>query len=311
VPGIKQAVDFFATEARGEPDVSAQTLANYFSDLEGDEAKDIRNIINQGKARGILDAIKKIESAQQVPEGEIREPNIFDEERKILFDLAKTDPALAERLFGPSMTFAGDPIDETDLQDEMNLDRGIYALGGRIGFADGPKDPSKRKFMKLMGILSLLPYGLGKIAKPVAKVAPVVGDTVKLGIDKLMLLVNKIKQFGTDVSPKLGTKEREKVITYEGKDGSEYELYEDLITGDIRVERNKTGVGSAGDKTFDTIEDKSTFEIKKGQADETTKGKTPPDEYDEGKAVFDQDGTVADFDEVDDSTIKAIEDEIN
>jgi len=35
------------------------------------------------------------------------------------------------------------------------------------------------------------------------------------------------------------------------------------------------------------------------------------DEYEEGKAVFDQDGTVADFDEVDDSTIKAIEDEIN
>ena len=35
------------------------------------------------------------------------------------------------------------------------------------------------------------------------------------------------------------------------------------------------------------------------------------DEYEEGKAVFDQDGTVADYDEVDDSTIKAIEDEIN
>ena len=67
---------------------------------------------------------------------------------------------------------------------------------------------------------------------------------------------------------------------------------------------------SSGD-FFDTIEDRSTFELRIGQADESTKGRKPPDEYDEGKAVFDQDGTVADIDDVDDATIKAIEDEIN
>ena len=168
-----------------------------------------------------------------------------------------------------------------------------------------------------MGIMSLLPFGIGKFAKPVAKVAPAVSEGVKLGMDKLLLLVDKIKKFGTDVSSKFGTKQREKVITYEGKDGSQYELYEDLATGDIRVERNKTGVGSSGDKTYDTIEDKSTFEIRKGEEfvkDEgldTQKVIKADDEYEEGKAVFDQDGTVADYDEVDDSTIKAIEDEIN
>ena len=35
------------------------------------------------------------------------------------------------------MTFFGDPIDSTDLQDEMNLDRGIYSQGGRIGYSSG------------------------------------------------------------------------------------------------------------------------------------------------------------------------------
>ena len=207
-------------------------------------------------------------------------------------------------------------------------EQGIYgpeidrtgAVGGgimRLGFADGPKDPSKRKFMKLMGIMSLLPFGIGKGFKMAEKAAPVVSEGVKLGMDKLLLLVDKIKKFGTDVSSKFGTKEREKVITYEGKDGSQYDLYEDLTTGDIRVERNKTGVGSSGDKTYDTIEDKSTFEIRKGEEVvkdeglETQKVIKADDEYEEGKAVFDQDGTVADFDEVDDSTIKAIEDEIN
>ena len=65
-----------------------------------------------------------------------------------------------------------------------------------------------------------------------------------------------------------------------------------------------------GDETFDTIEDRSIFEIKKGQGDETTRG-TPPDEYDEGKEVFGPDGTVDDIDEIDDRIIKEIEDEIN
>ena len=313
-PSIKPIVDYFATEARGEPDVSAQVLQNYFEGkLDSDESKNLQNIIRSDKAKGVLDAIKKIEAAEPSTEDE---PSIFDEERKILFDLAKTDTALAERLFGPGMTFAGDSIDSTDLQDEMNLDRGIYALGGRIGFAKGPMDPSRRYFMKVMAGIMSIPV-VGKFLKPAAKVVPVVQDGVKLGVDKLMLLVNKIRNLGTDVTPKLSTNERERVLTYEGKDGSEYELYEDLTTGDIRVERNKTGVGSDGERTFDTIEDKTTFEIKKGEeivkdeGMETQKTIQGPDEYEEGKAIFDQDGTVSDFDEVDDSTIKAIEDEIN
>ena len=184
------------------------------------------------------------------------------------------------------------------------------AEGGRIGFADGPDDPSKRKFMKLMGILSLLPYGLGKLVKPAAKVAPVVAEGVKLGFDKFMMLVNKIKELGTPTK-KVTQQEREVGYTYTGKDGSEYELVEDLTTGDIRVTKDKPGFTMSGDEAFDTIEDRSTFVLKKGQADETTKGKKPPDEYEEGKAVFDQDGTVADIDDVDDVTIKAIDDELD
>ena len=176
-PAVKPITDFFATEARGEPDVSAQVLENYLSDkIPQEEEKELRNIIDTGGARGVLDAMKKIESAQEVPEGAIREPNVFDEERKILFELAKTDPALAERLFGPSMTFAGDPIQQTDLQDEINLDRGIYALGGRIGFADGPDNPSRRMFLKLMGGIASLPI-VGKFLKPAAPVVQKLANT--------------------------------------------------------------------------------------------------------------------------------------
>ena len=125
-------------------------------------------------------------------------------------------------------------------------------------------------------------------------------------MDKLMVLVDKIKLLGKDVTPKYGTKEREKVTLYQGKDGSTYELSEDLSTGDIRVVRDVEGGATVGDESFDTIQDRSEFMITRGRADETTKGKKPPDEYEEGRAVFDQDGTVADVDDVDDAVIEAI-----
>ena len=184
------------------------------------------------------------------------------------------------------------------------------AEGGRIGFADGPDDPSKRKFMKLMGIMSLLPFGIGKGIKMATKAAPVVAEGAKLGFDNFLQLMIKIKAFGKE-DPARATLERQKATIYTGKDGSEYELIEDMSTGDIRITRDKPGMASSGDEVFDTIEDRSTFELRVGQADETTKGKKPPDEYDEGKTIFDQDGTPADVDEIDDATIKAIKDEIN
>ena len=204
-------------------------------------------------------------------------------------------------------------------QEEFGEDIQGAAEGGimRLGLAEGPdkkglKSPGRRKFMKdtgkLAGILALIPY-LGKFLAPVAK-SPAAVEGIKLGADKLMMLVDKIKKFGVDKTKSRATQDLQEVTIYQGKDGSEYELVEDLPTGDVRVTKEKQGMGSYGDETFDTIEDRSIFEIKKGQGDETTRG-TPPDEYDEGKEVFGPDGTVDDIDEIDDRIIKEIEDEIN
>jgi len=188
------------------------------------------------------------------------------------------------------------------------------AEGGRIGFADGPNDPSKRKFIKLMGILSLLPYGIGKMIKPAAKVAetaaPVVAEGVKLGFDKFMLLVDKIKKLGKQTDNITQT-EREVGYVYKGKDGNEYELVEDLTTGNVRVTKDKPGFISTADETIETIEDRSTFVLRRNQADETTKGRKPPDEYDEMKEVPGPDGTFDDVDEISDLSVKEVLDEIN
>ena len=118
-------------------------------------------------------------------------------------------------------------------------------------------------------------------------------------------LAEKIKFFG-EPRKTPSYKERVDEYTYRGKDGSDYELIEDLDTGDIKITKDKTGVGTYGDKSFDTIEDRTEMVFRKGQADETTKGKRPPDEYEEYKVEFDQDGTVADATDIDEFSKKEL-----
>ena len=209
-------------------------------------------------------------------------------------------------------------------------DRGILGVGvapsGNVGmqfrkqFKDGskPTSPGRRNFIKMMAGLASLPV-VGKLFKPAAKIAeagPVIKEGAKLGFDNFMLLVDKIKRLGKDISGKGATQERQKVTRYEGKDGSEYELVEDLTTGDISVTKDKPGGMTVGDESIDVIEDRSTFTIRKGEVGikdeglETQKSFKEPDEYVEGKTVFDQDGTPADIDDVDDKIINDIMDEL-
>ena len=176
----------------------------------------------------------------------------------------------------------------------------------------GPVDPSKRKFMKLLAGIASIPF-VGKylkLAEPASKVGIMATEGAKLGVEKLMMLINKIKKLGTSDKPRQ-TQDLQEVTIYKGKDGSEYELVEDLATGDVRVTKDKPGIQMGGDKAYDVIEDRSSFTIKKGRADETTKGKKPPDEYDEMQEVPSRDGTFDDFDDVSDQTIKEIDDELN
>ena len=173
---------------------------------------------------------------------------------------------------------------------------GISTLGGKpsVGFQfrkqfkDGsnPKDPSRRGFLKLMGGLAALPF-VGKYFKPAAKVAdkaaPVIQEGAKLGYENFMLLVDKIKRLGKPAD-NLATQERQRVIRYDGQNGNEYELVEDLTTGDISVTKDKSGFISTADDTIETIENRSTFIYKKGEDivdTKTGKSKRTPDEYEE------------------------------
>ena len=194
--------------------------------------------------------------------------------------------------FGPGPTFK-EPTIDTMPQPQLNpmmfnmpmMQRPMSQ--GIIGLKDGgPPNPGRRGFLKLMGGLAALPF-VGKYFKPAAKVAdkaaPVIQEGAKLGYENFMLLVDKIKRLGKPAD-NLATQERQRVIRYDGQNGNEYELVEDLTTGDISVTKDKSGFISTADDTIETIENRSTFIYKKGEDivdTKTGKSKRTPDEYEE------------------------------
>ena len=208
----------------------------------------------------------------------------------------------------PGQVFKNVPVDS----DRFNI-----GINFRKQFKDGskPKDPSKRSFLKLMGGLAAIPF-IGKYFKPAAKIAekaaPVIEEGTKLGFENFMLLVDKIKRLGKDVTKTSGTKEREKVTRYT-TDNNEYELIEDLSTGDVRIVKDRMGGTTIGDETFDTINDRSVLDYRSPKSfynNQTKKGGETLAEYDEVKEVANRDGTFDDFDEIDDFAVQEMLEEI-
>ena len=176
------------------------------------------------------------------------------------------------------------------LAEQEDMLRQSAAYGGRIGFADGPEDPDKRKFMKIMGGLASLPlvgrfFDLAQIAAPVAEKAVTTAQNVPSYFFKL---INKIKKFGKDETEIFSSQPREQVTTYRTSD-ADYELYEDLNTGSVQIKIRKGDPdGSSGYKEQELT-------LTKNQPDERT-GVVSSD-YDEYTVRPDTDGKMKDIDE--------------
>ena len=185
------------------------------------------------------------------------------------------------------------------LKDFDPKDRDPNAKGGRIGLKTGM---TRRAFLALMGSLGA---GIGAVksgllsltGKQAAKEVAKQTVTPTSPPPYFFELAEKIKKYGKP--SKTQPQERVNEYSYTGKNGDEYTMTEDITSGDIEIIKDKTGVASYGDKTFDTINNRSVMQYKsgKGMADEGTKG-TPADEYDEYEVVFDRDGTMADADDM-------------
>jgi len=137
----------------------------------------------------------------------------------------------------------------------------------------GPVNPSRRKFVKILGGLAAIPV-LGKFIKPAVKVAqnPEVARRFSGVPAYFTKLVEKIKMFGDD-APGLTSVEREV-----GKKYKDYELVEDLSSGEIIVKRNKQGVSMMGD---DMVEGTMQEEVMAFRPRKTTEDGIIPEEYEE------------------------------
>ena len=187
------------------------------------------------------------------------------------------------------------------------IDPDDFAIGGRVGLKKGSMD--RRTFMKIMGGLATLPI-LGRYFKGAEKAAPVIEkatETVTQAPSYFFDLVAKIKMFGKQ--SKVGPAERVDEYSYIGKNGDEYTLTEDIVTGDAQIVKDKMGIGTSGDKSFDTINDRTVLEYKAPKKDvdpATQKFIDEGAEYEEYKIEFDQDGTQAGADAIDEIIQKEI-----
>ena len=168
----------------------------------------------------------------------------------------------------------------------------MAAEGGRIGYNKGKAvakvvDKGRRGFMKAAGAagagIAALKTGLLGFADKAAPVVEKVAEAAPQVPAYFLNLVQKIKNLGTDVTEVLAYKDRQKVTKYK-----DYELTEDLTTGKQEIQRMKVLDDDSASYYGQPLTEETYMSYKpgKGQIDETTKGKTPPDEYEEGTALL-------------------------
>ena len=286
-------------------------------DMQGrtlDPSKTITGGTQEGAAlkSGIMKATKT--KPKEVKTKGLPDKEFQDLRRSFRMNIAKNSPDfnqdLADRIIKREIYQDLSDAQRKDFLDNLDFvlknPRDGNADGGRIGFKKGM---DRRMFMKILGGLATLPI-LGRYFKGAEKAAPVVekvAETATQAPTYFFDLVAKIKTFGK--KSKTGPSDRIDEYSYTGKNGDQYTLTEDIATGDAQITKDKMGIGSSGDKTFDVIEDRTVMDYKARKRDvdvETRQMTDEAAEYDEYKVEFDQDGTEAGADAIDEIIQKEI-----
>ena len=261
-------------------------------------AKEVQQRIDSGVAATVekmlaMDPIDAMKEASSVIGRRGQYKNLSEQDaKKILQD---TEDHIFERNIKPK---------ETD----MDFDDNDFADGGRIGFKKGM---DRRTFMKYMAGLASIPV-VGKFFKGAEVAAPVTQKVMENFSSKapeayFFDLMTKIKMFGK--KSKIGPSDRVDEYSYTGKNGDEYTLTEDITTGDAQITKDKIGGRSYEEGSYDVIEDRTVMEYKAPKQDvdvETQKTTNEAAEYEEYRVEFDQDGTEAGADAIDEVIQKEI-----
>jgi hypothetical protein len=148
-------------------------------------------------------------------------------------------------------------------------------------------DKGRRGFMKAAGAagagIAALKTGLLGFGEKAAPVVEKVAEAAGQAPTHFLKLVAKIKALGDDVTEVLAYKDKQKVTKYK-----DYELTEDLTTGEQTIQRMKALDDDSADYYGTPLVEETYMSYRPGksQMDETMKGKTPPDDYEEGTAYL-------------------------
>ena len=167
-----------------------RSLAKRFEDIQTRAPKVYNpDVFSLTRELAMKEAMKRKENLETGIAGKIfgdrmaKDPNFIENQIQQIMAASTgakgaTDSYADNYRFLPQEQLTSDELDE-----RFDMEGGIMAAnGGRIGFADGPIDPKRRTFMKIMAGIASLPIfskfiGKSEVAKPVVKLA---GTTTKM-----------------------------------------------------------------------------------------------------------------------------------
>ena len=160
---------------------------------------------------------------------------------------------------------------------------------------------TRREFLQTTGagatvILAKI-LGLGDEVAQTAKVAEKVAAAPAGAPSYFFDLVEIIKRKGLDTTKRNATQNLQNVFSYKG-----YDLYEDLATGELRIEKTNTGIIRSGDDVEEGIRSQDVLEYKPARKDADPDSQTTlkdPEEYNEGSVFPDVDGKMKEVEDLD------------
>ena len=162
--------------------------------------------------------------------------------------------------------------------------KGFYNQGGRVGFDEGskPKNPSRRAFIKGVTALAALPlvgrfFKLTDVAKQASTYMGPTIEKIKGMPEWFPSLVKKLWNEGDDVTKQVAYGERQVVKRGTLEGGDDVDMIYSMDTGDVSI--NVTPKKGAHETTSGAYNKEYSLDYQKGQADEMTKGKKPPDDF--------------------------------
>ena len=206
------------------------------------EGKEARSVVKQAEIR---DQIDQDESMLDIDFDQPTVKSDFNLEEAIAKYKSEQDDFAEDRAAQEGQTTANRKTVFQNLKDRVfgisldDITKEYYNQGGRVGYADGPKDPKRRTVIKGLTALAALPvigkyFKLAKSPKAAAAVETVM-EKVSGMPDWFQPFVNKVLKMGDDVTDTAATAEREIVKRVDIEDAT-VDVHYNTATNDVKVE---------------------------------------------------------------------------